>query len=146
MLNGWALAYQKYSKDYVDEEGLARKYRQNIWDGQITPPWEWRAGGRGPADENEGYAIGNAQPQARETQAATSSCTVKGNITGMGERVYHVPGSHWYAKTAINITQGERWFCTEEEARSAGWRKARKRDQPRTPSVGIEPVDVLPPR
>jgi endonuclease YncB( thermonuclease family) len=42
--NGWALAYGKDSRDYVDEEGLARKTRQNIWSGDFTQPWEWRSG------------------------------------------------------------------------------------------------------
>ena len=26
----------------------------------------------------------------------------------------------------INTSKGERWFCTESEARAAGWRRSRK--------------------
>ena len=48
-------------------------------------------------------------------------CLIKGNINSRGERIYHVPGSKWYARTRIN-KPGERWFCTEEEAIAAGWR------------------------
>jgi hypothetical protein len=52
-------------------------------------------------------------------------CTVKGNISPAGERIYHVPGQDFYAHTAINWLWGERWFCSEEAARQAGWRRAR---------------------
>ena len=31
-----------------------------------------------------------------------------------------------YAKTRIDTAKGERWFCTEAEARAAGWRQAKR--------------------
>jgi len=31
-------------------------------------------------------------------------------------------GSKWYSKTKINESKGERWFCSEAEAKAAGWR------------------------
>lgn len=51
-----------------------------------------------------------------------ASCRIKGNISGKGKKVYHVPGSRFYAQTEIETAAGERWFCTEEEAIAAGWR------------------------
>jgi len=51
-------------------------------------------------------------------------CRIKGNISGNG-KIYHVPGSDAYAKTRIDESKGERWFCSEEEARAAGWRAPR---------------------
>jgi hypothetical protein len=42
----------------------------------------------------------------------------------LGERIYHAPGGRWYSRTKINEAKGERWFCSEEEARAAGWRRA----------------------
>jgi endonuclease YncB( thermonuclease family) len=39
---GWALAYRRYSKDYVDEETAARDDRVGMWRGEFAPPWEWR--------------------------------------------------------------------------------------------------------
>lgn len=58
----------------------------------------------------------------------TSSCTIKGNISiETGERIYHVPGQQYYDATRISRQHGERWFCSEAEARKAGWRKARTR-------------------
>ena len=54
------------------------------------------------------------------------ACAIKGNIGAAGERIYHVPGGEHYAATRIDVTTGERWFCTEAEARAAGWRRARR--------------------
>ena len=53
-------------------------------------------------------------------------CNIKGNISiNSGERIYHLPGQEFYAETVIRTEYGERWFCSEAEARSAGWRRAR---------------------
>jgi hypothetical protein len=52
-------------------------------------------------------------------------CPIKGNISKTGERIYHTPGQEYYVQTRINWLSGERWFCSEPDARAAGWRKAR---------------------
>ena len=39
---GWALAYRRYSKDYVDEEEDARNLKAGMWQGAFVKPWEWR--------------------------------------------------------------------------------------------------------
>lgn len=39
---GWALAYRRYSTDYVDAEDEARKARRGMWRGTFVEPWEWR--------------------------------------------------------------------------------------------------------
>ena len=55
-----------------------------------------------------------------------SGCDIKGNISiNTGERIYHVPGQRHYQETRISPQYGERWFCTEAEARRAGWRRSR---------------------
>jgi hypothetical protein len=54
-----------------------------------------------------------------------AGCTIKGNINSKGDRIYHVPGRGSYAQTEINEAAGERWFCSEDEARQAGWRAPR---------------------
>lgn len=55
-----------------------------------------------------------------------SDCRIKGNISlNTGERIYHVPGQDHYDETRISPGKGERWFCSEQEARAAGWRKSR---------------------
>ena len=40
---GWAFAYRRFSNDYIDDEGAARRARKGAWAGTPpTPPWEWR--------------------------------------------------------------------------------------------------------
>jgi ATP-dependent hsl protease ATP-binding subunit hslU len=43
VLNGYAWAYVKYSKMYVDQEKLARENKRGLWQSSNpTPPWVWR--------------------------------------------------------------------------------------------------------
>jgi len=39
---GLALAYRRYSKDYVPAEEAARNARAGIWNGDFLAPWDWR--------------------------------------------------------------------------------------------------------
>ncbi|MCL1900730.1 MAG: DUF1524 domain-containing protein [Promicromonosporaceae bacterium] len=65
-----------------------------------------------------------ADPTQASTTTATSDCDIKGNISRKGEKIYHVPGQQDYNKTVIDQSAGERWFCSEDEAVAAGWRRA----------------------
>jgi hypothetical protein len=65
------------------------------------------------------YLAGTAKPQP-------GACLIKGNIGRRGVRIYHVPGGVYYSRTKINQRKGERWFCTEADARAAGWRRSKR--------------------
>jgi endonuclease YncB( thermonuclease family) len=39
---GWALAFIRYSSDYVTEEREAQRDRLGLWAGSFVPPWDWR--------------------------------------------------------------------------------------------------------
>jgi len=55
-----------------------------------------------------------------------SGCNIKGNVSiNTGQRIYHVPGQKYYRETIIRSEYGERWFCSESDAREAGWRRSR---------------------
>ena len=59
--------------------------------------------------------------------AGSGNCNIKGNVSiNFGERIYHVPGQEYYTQTKIDPQYGERWFCSEAEARAAGWRRAKR--------------------
>jgi LysM repeat protein len=51
-----------------------------------------------------------------------SSCGIKADIESNGARIYHLPNSAEYTKTLVNVEEGDRWFCTPEEAEAAGFR------------------------
>lgn len=57
----------------------------------------------------------------RDQSGPTELCRIKGNVDDNGDRVYHVPGGYYYNFTVIDESKGERWFCSEAEARDAGW-------------------------
>ena len=111
---GWALAYRRYSRDYVGEEASARDARLGMWRGDFVAPWDWRRGER----------LAGIRPAPKS--AAGAGCRIKGNIGRDGRRIYHVPGGQFYEWTRIDTSRGERWFCTEAEARAAGWRRSRR--------------------
>jgi len=62
-----------------------------------------------------------ALPTTSSAAPPSGKCVIKGNISENG-RIYHVPGSPSYDRTKIDESKGERWFCSEAEARAAGWR------------------------
>ena len=53
-------------------------------------------------------------------------CDIKGNISyRTKEKIYHLPYQQYYDRTEIDESQGEQWFCSEEEAQDAGWRRSK---------------------
>lgn len=40
--SGFAVAYRKYSGDYISAERDARSARRGLWRGQFEMPWDWR--------------------------------------------------------------------------------------------------------
>jgi endonuclease YncB( thermonuclease family) len=152
---GYAWAYRQFMSDprYCAWEAEARMSRRGLWStppGSQKAPWEWRWSQRERgAFEFTDYrretaaACVKTMRKAMESRAAFESpqqppvvapatlpppaaeaCRIKGNISQSG-RVYHVPGGEWYEQTQIDTARGERWFCTEAEAKAAGWRPAR---------------------
>ena len=39
---GWAVAYRRFSMEYVRDEGEARTARKGLWRGKFVMPWDWR--------------------------------------------------------------------------------------------------------
>lgn len=107
---GHAWAYRRYLEDrtLLADEAAAHEAGRGLWaDPGPVAPWDWRR-------------------QARESaQDARPGCRIKGNVSRRGERIYHLPGDRHYDRTRIDTAAGERWFCSEAEARRAGWRHAR---------------------
>jgi len=130
--SGMAVAYRRYSNDYVDEENEAKNAKRGLWAGEFTNPSEYRRENRGetPRPSQQSPASRSAPGGGTTaTQSSSSGCRIKGNINTRGERIYHVPGSDSYDITVIDERAGERWFCSEAEARAAGWRAAGTRKQ-----------------
>ena len=70
---GWAVAYRKYSTEYVSHETAAKPGRRGVWRGEFVEPSRWRCGQR-----LQVAAAGGA-----------GDCRIKGNISQKGTRSYH---------------------------------------------------------
>lgn len=108
---GWARAFVRYSGAYAAEEAAAASSGLGLWAGRFEAPWDYRAAAR------------QRVSTMNDADVAPGGCVIKGNISRNG-RIYHMPGSRDYAATRISPSRGERWFCSETEARAAGWRPA----------------------
>ena len=42
VINGWAIAYTYYSKDYINEEYIAKKNKRGLWKGSFEEPYLFR--------------------------------------------------------------------------------------------------------
>ena len=95
---------------YTEAEARAAGWRR-----AGRPPWDWRRGDR----------LNTATRDApRVTAGDRDACNIKGNIShNSGKHIYHVLGDRDYERTRISPSRGEKYFCTEAEARAAGWRR-----------------------
>ena len=127
---GWALAYVRYSHRYSAQEIDAREHASGMWAGAFIAPWDWRHRDRNTVILGSISVPVTAQgallPANPVSLPGVQGCKIKGNISKNGARIYHLPGMRDYERTKINERVGERWFCTEHEARAAGWRRARR--------------------
>jgi micrococcal nuclease len=96
-----------YAKRFTAAQRAARERGAGLWGGK--PP----AHGESESD-SPSVAVGSKGE-------AEPSCPnpIKGNINSKGDKIYHVVGGAAYEKT-----KPEKWFCTEQEAQDAGFRKA----------------------
>ena len=106
---GWALRYRD-DPAYFEEEKEARLLARGVWAYDMQNPAAWR-------DDRRAQAAARNAPRQ-------GSCGIKGNVSSDGRRLYHTPAMRSYGATRIDERHGERWFCTEREARRAGWRRA----------------------
>jgi len=61
----------------------------------------------------------------QNTEPPSENCLIKGNISERGYgKTYLLPGCDNYKTVKIDLRKGEQYFCSEEEAQKAGFRKA----------------------
>ncbi|TVP72036.1 MAG: thermonuclease family protein [Rhodobacteraceae bacterium] len=80
---------------------------------------------RGPLNPAAGFC--NIDQPARDrvqVSDAPGGCVIKGNVSANG-RIYHMPGQRDYDRVTMRNPE-TRWFCSEAEARAAGWRRAQR--------------------
>lgn len=100
--NGHVFAASGLFATYGSTEAEARAARIGLWQGDAKHPEEWRK---------------EIWDDAK--RAAPDGCPIKGRVRS-SSRVYTMPWSDGY-DTRVRTERGDRWFCSEEEAQSAGF-------------------------
>ena len=122
---GYALAYRRYSMDFNSAEESARLAKRGIWSSTFDLPSEVRHPGddykiEGPVDEQQSRRERPVATNLGSKPQPSGNCRIKGNRSRNGEGIYHLPGMPYYSQTVA-----EQIFCTEAEARAAGYRRSR---------------------
>jgi endonuclease YncB( thermonuclease family) len=109
---GHVLAESGLLPRYGSEQARAEKDKAGMWAGGATPerPEAWRT-----------RLWNEARAKAPE------GCPIKGKVAGRrGDTVktYHLPWSPAYLRLRVVSARGERWFCSEADARAAGFAPA----------------------
>jgi endonuclease YncB( thermonuclease family) len=127
---GFALNFEPYAAGrFKDDEAGAKAKRLGLWKGCFASPYEFRRG------RKDGVLFGDAcrADKDREIRAVLfpqnpampPGCSIKGKfavrarVTG-NAGIYHLQGCRSYP----GLTEPDRWFCSEEDAQAAGFRKA----------------------
>jgi endonuclease YncB( thermonuclease family) len=127
---GFALNLEPSAKGrFKDDEATARDGRSGLWRGCFVAPQQFRLG------QKDGTLLGAAcrSDKDREIRAVLfpdepampPGCSIKAKfavrarVTGnLG--IYHLQGCRSYAP----LTKPDRWFCSEDDAQAAGFRRA----------------------
>lgn len=91
---------------YAGVEDEAETERVGLWAGEADRPQDFR-------DKRWEEA----------KKSAPEGCPIKGPVRS-GARVYVLPWAPSYNSTRVRASRGERWFCSEREAKEAGWTRA----------------------
>ena len=128
--NGFALNVEtSASGRFQVDEARAKEDHRGLWKGCFAAPREFRAG------KKDGALLGGSCPADRDKEirealfpdelAMPSGCSIKGKfavrarVTGnLG--IYHLQACRSYPA----LTKPDRWFCSEEDAQGAGFRRA----------------------
>lgn len=110
ILNGYAKEYtydKKYKYSDLFKESETRAQEKNLW------LWDEKV------EEKNEEIKSNFMEDVQAWE-----CNIKWNINSKGDRIYHYPGCPSYNRTKISPSKWEKYFCSQEEARNAGWRVA----------------------
>lgn len=63
-------------------------------------------------------------PPYRIVPKAAGQDLIKGNISSEGKKTYHVPTGEYYATVEVDPSAGEAFFCSEDDAKAAGFKRS----------------------
>ena len=126
---GWAIRYEPAAKGrFTAEETDARDNKRALWAGCFAEPREMRAWNQNGARLVGGACQAAHQNRTREKlfrvdSAMPLGCPIKAKLAlrAIGyQGIYHLPSCGSY----LRQKRVNRWFCSEEDAQAAGFRKS----------------------
>ena len=106
----------EFVNEYVAKNGFGQHHGEDSLQSDIIEA----AGGFAKSNK-----IGIYSEKCSPSVPTPKGCTIKGQISyHTGEKKYLLPGCSDYAQTLIEKFRGEDWFCTEKEAKAAGFVKS----------------------
>lgn len=72
----------------------------------------------------KGKKIGIWSDECIQNSPSNPDCQIKGNVR-QAIKTYYLPECVSYEQVIINTSYGDRWFCSENEAAQAGFRKCK---------------------
>ena len=103
---GAAVAKPGAPPAYLEAQKATKDSRLGLWRGDFVPFPNWRAGERLDVERSQ-----------------KTPCPVKGVVEDDGRKVYLVPTDAVYPKVTVTPEAGGRLFCSDEEARTAGFER-----------------------
>ncbi len=104
--DGHVFAANSIFSSYKAEEEPARAEKKGLWQGETVHPDTWRE---------------RVWEEAKRT--APDGCPIKGVVTSSA-RTYAMPWSSAYSGSRFRATKAQQWFCSEDDARAAGFKAA----------------------
>lgn len=102
--SGYAFAANdSYFGSLSGEEATAKSAKAGLWEGEVDRPAAWRDKSWDDAKRD-----------------APDGCPIKGTVRS-ASKVYVLPWSPDYRRAKVRSDRGGRWFCSEDEARAAGF-------------------------
>jgi endonuclease YncB( thermonuclease family) len=127
--SGFAMNIGADKSGFADDEAKAKADRKGVWKGCLVAPQDFRLGNKDAA------LLGGACPTDKDKEIRAvlfpefltmpPRCTIKAKfavrarVTG-NVGIYHLQGCRSYPAT----TKPDRWFCSEDDAQAAGFRRA----------------------
>ena len=103
----------------VAEDGILARYAGQEREAKAAKAGIWAGG------DVERPSAFRAKSWEEAKRRAPDGCPIKGQVAG-GSRTYVLPWEPDYDRLRVQKTRGERWFCSEREAVSAGFKAAQR--------------------
>jgi len=119
--SGYAVALEGAPSNYLSVQNISKTHKIGIWSSSFDLPANWRAERAFAAEPKQEEEPLPPRHYIEREYRNSFGCAIKGNRSRRGDWIYHLPGQNYY-----EVTRPEELFCTETQARQAGYRRSKE--------------------